>query len=528
MIYLPCYKNSSMSLLIVLLIAGCGGGGSDNPAPTLTTLNTFTPPAQDTTNTQSSSTIQTTLPTQNATGTEQASPIYTPAARPFNTKNLQACTPKETAATSADSNPIVGDGIDQVKLDFSKDTTSIYGQKRWTAKAKDGRVYVLGDNTDGMIGLGAGASANIQSPTPLAINRPVELLASDSRAIDIDGNVWFWKTHPGTDKAVLAPTKLLGTPPIKKIATNTGSSLLMLARDGTVWTMSSSGFLNPNQIINVTGGQPTQVTGLTNIVDLNGGRTSLALNATGTLFSWGGGGIGSMIGRTIQSVFDAATPAAIPNLPPIKAIYVKNYASTTIFAVAFTGAVYTWGFAYPGAALETQLVNLKNDEQNDFGINATTNRISLPMLHPTLLNIASINQTNSYASGITKDGNIFVWGAQNGARFFAYDPATLIGVKANASQVTLVGQVDEFKFIAFNQQIWLKDGKLGVINASGLTTLELDACTPTTTRLFKTITPSDNGSLAITSAGEVWEIAFDTNPNRGNGLLYFISLKRVL
>jgi hypothetical protein len=515
--YSKTNKNTLIALAVALSFTGCGGGGGSTSATTPTaaiaTVNTTTNQIVPPTDTvQATQTIDTTV-----------KPVYSSAARPFNEKTLQACTPKDTTSLVVNTSPVLGGGVEQIKPSFSSNTNSPFGQKRWTVKAQDGRVYVRGDNTDGLIGLGATAAQNIEVATPLAISRPISFLASATSAIDIDGGLWFWGVDPSTTQKVLSPIKIAGLPAIKKIASGAIGGFLLLAADGTVWTVSNSGFMNANQALNNSNTPTaTQVAGLSNIVELIGGDVMLALNTSGQVFSWGSAS-SAALGRVLPTIFDGTTPAPIPNLPPIKALFVN----TAVFAISTTGGVFTWGYAYPRANLETQVVTLKKDEPNNFGIDQVKSELRVPVLHPTLNTTKFISQTASYAAAVKEDGSVFVWGSQNGARFFAYDPAALLGVKGAASAVNIIGSVDEFKFIAFNQQVWLKDGKLGVINASGATTLDLDACAPVSNQQFKTVLPAEFGALAITTTGEVWEVVFDTNPNRGDGLLYFVTLKRV-
>ena len=144
---------------------------------------------------------------------------------------------------------------------------------------------------------------NAQENSPVAVQglegRTIVAIAAGalhSVALDADGRVWAWGANgsyqvgDGTNVTRTRPVLVDGLWAITKIGSGVGASHTLAVRggDGAVfaWGKNAPGALGDGtQTVRTT---PVKVVGLTNVVAVaTNGLTSTAVEADGTLWSWG-------------------------------------------------------------------------------------------------------------------------------------------------------------------------------------------------------------------------------------------------
>ncbi|MCL2869409.1 hypothetical protein FWF48_01195 [Candidatus Saccharibacteria bacterium] len=231
------------------------------------------------------------------------------------------------------------------------------------------------------------------------------------QAIDQDGNlvdtnvtvrVWNFTKISGRDNTALA-----------------------LGSNGSVWAWGANlnGQLgNGNTTSNST---PTQVSGLSNIVDIasNGGigtdGASYAVAANGTVYSWGAATYGQLGNGTTSG--NVLTPTAI-NITGLAtgekpvAVVAQNY---SVGIVTNLGNVWTWGYNVNGK----------------LGGAAATNQTT-PMKVTQLTNIKQIGL--GWFSGIALDNNgqAWTWGSNANGRLGIGNAAAVVGCRGGTASAS--------------------------------------------------------------------------------------------
>jgi alpha-tubulin suppressor-like RCC1 family protein len=232
----------------------------------------------------------------------------------------------------------------------------------------NGNVWSWGDNSQGQVGIGTVTTTEVLMPTMVdkdvngnAFGNVASLCAFFSGntsqgmyAIKNDGTLWVWgQTLGGMQGDGTAGTTNLTRPkqiviPGGRLAkqVSAGNHTILLCTDGTVWTFGGSGG-NPQNLGYLVSGTsyytPTQLTGLSNIVQVSGGGGwNYALNASGTLYGWGY--YGYYMGGTGGTNTPMPTPTDLTtrlNLPhPVKTI-VSNMTCTHV--ILTDGTLWGWG-----------------------------------------------------------------------------------------------------------------------------------------------------------------------------------------
>lgn len=271
----------------------------------------------------------------------------------------------------------------------------------------DGRVYVWGRDDYGVLG-GDGRNniGNLDRPTALpGISDVVDVAGCDraAAALRVDGTVWMW----GEDRAGVMGTGTI-TPPNRSgeeyhrpvrvkgideaIQIACGDEhMLVLRRDGTVWTWGSNkegqlgvGDTEPR-------GRPTQVASLAGVtrirVSANG---SMARLADGSWRVWGAVGPPMKAGPVLQAVVPTA-------LPPVLASTVDVDRGIAVLA---DGTVMTWG-------------------DNTFGFLGTGQGVDVEVYQPVkvrgLGGIVRVWSGGSRAHALAADGTLYHWGPRGGS-----------------------------------------------------------------------------------------------------------------
>ncbi|MFZ5776027.1 MAG: RCC1 domain-containing protein [Thermodesulfobacteriota bacterium] len=168
------------------------------------------------------------------------------------------------------------------------------------------------------------------------------------------------------------------------------SHSVALKNDGTVWTWGGNGY---GGLLGVGSSDwsvtvPTQVLGLSNVVDIAAGELhTLALKSDGTVWAWGyniNGQLGD--GTTI----DRNTPVQVVGLSGIVAL---TSGAQHGLALKNDGTVWAWGANYQG----------------QLGDGTTTNR-STPVLLSGLRDITSLAAGGYHSLALSSDGRVWSWG----------------------------------------------------------------------------------------------------------------------
>ncbi|OPH47872.1 hypothetical protein BC351_39325 [Paenibacillus ferrarius] len=193
--------------------------------------------------------------------------------------------------------PVKVQGIDHVKAIGA-------GAMHALAVKSDGTVWTWGDNTDGQIGDGTETQRETGSGKALTDNNrelPTQVKGlshvvavwgawARSYAIKDDGTLWAWgslyyKKSDGSTGNYATPVQLRFQN-VATISTGYGDNLLVLKKDGTVWTFDQ--------------GAVVQIEGLTDITAVAaGGTDSYALQKNGTVWVFGSNGRGKIAGEDL-------------------------------------------------------------------------------------------------------------------------------------------------------------------------------------------------------------------------------------
>jgi alpha-tubulin suppressor-like RCC1 family protein len=309
---------------------------------------------------------------------------------------------------------------------FLTDTTAVAGGAIFAAALKtDGTVWCWGYNGQGQLG----------NDTTIASNTPVRTVAPeglgvfpDARAVvsgwshtlvlKSDGTVYAFgyngygqlgdNTTTGRSVAVpvLGPSGIGALSDILAVAAGNYHSVALKA-DGTVWTwgMNNVGQLGDNT--NTRRLTPVQVLGpnsvgfLTDIVAIAaGGIHTLALREDGTVFAWGGNGVGQLGDGTVTP---RTTPVSMLNAAgtePLRAMAALAAGDAHSLAMGANGGVFACG----------------SNSHGQLG-DGTTMGHSLPVQVlgvggiGTLNSMVAISAGRQHSVALRIEGTVYTWGS---------------------------------------------------------------------------------------------------------------------
>lgn len=288
------------------------------------------------------------------------------------------------------------------QVDALRGVTAIAGGSQHTlALRTDGTVWSWGSAEYGQ--LGDNTLDLNPHPQPRQVSNLTGIVAISaawfhSVALKNDGTVWIWgrNTVPSnmdSSGTVLtaAPVQVAGLSDIVAISTR-GYHRLALKSDGTVWAWGYNGFGEIG--VGTYGGAhplPAQVSGLTGIVAIAAGNQhSLALDSSGTLYSWGRNDDGELA-RGGPDTYAHPTPLAIPqNLTGASAL---SGGGAHSLALVSGGSIWAWG----------------NNRFGQLGDGSNTLR-NTPQAVSVVTNVTSISAGSVHTLALESDGTVWAWG----------------------------------------------------------------------------------------------------------------------
>jgi alpha-tubulin suppressor-like RCC1 family protein len=241
--------------------------------------------------------------------------------------------------------------------------------------------------------------------------------AGDSFAVETNGSLWTWGEGTGSQLGdgdsegtnVFSPQEVSSNEcnpqSISQAIGVAGGSGYGIAVDakGTVWTWGGGGLLGNGGNTNVL--TPSPITTLTNIASVAGGnQQALALCADGTVWTWGsdtfgqdsvGGALGA--GYDLSSGFtNSPIKCQIPSMTNTVAI--AEGGNGFGIALDTTGRVWGWG----------------DNENGEIGTNAPTGTdqgTNLPVPVAGISNVIAIAAGTAHSMALTADKKVWTWGA---------------------------------------------------------------------------------------------------------------------
>lgn len=274
------------------------------------------------------------------------------------------------------------------------------------ALGANGVLYSWGYNNKGQ--LGDGTNNDIYFPVTVSVV-PVgwsrvaggELF---SMALKSNGTLWSWGDNSfgqlgtGSSSSSLTPVQVLGTD-FTKFACGQSHSLAIKA-DGSLWAWgkNTNGQLGIGNTDNLIHSTPAQIGLGAKWVSVScGDGYSMAIQANGTLWAWGDNSFGQLGNGTIGST---------PETLPVQVGSLDNWVDVECGAnftlvIKADGTLWSWG----------------NNNSGQLGLGSTASEFTTPQ------QVTAVSTNNwislavagggAHALGITSNGNIYSWGANN-------------------------------------------------------------------------------------------------------------------
>ena len=215
------------------------------------------------------------------------------------------------------------------------------------ATKTDGTLWQWGFNSNGQLGQNNTTDYSSPKQVPGTTWLHGEGGYFVNYAVKTDGTLWAMGRNAYGDLGlnqvhpvkVSSPIQIPGTTWTNKIAGNTGSGVLAIKSDGTLWSWgynSSRGQLGLNDRTDRS--SPTQVPGTSwSDVSASGSGGVFALRTDGTLWAWGNGSDKGVLGLNVATQY--SSPVQIPgtNWSQVKAGYSNGLALKT------DGTLWSWG-----------------------------------------------------------------------------------------------------------------------------------------------------------------------------------------
>jgi alpha-tubulin suppressor-like RCC1 family protein len=322
--------------------------------------------------------------------------------------SLTTCYDGTTMAWGGNSWGSLGDGtnvystIPVASVNVSNIIKIASGAYHSLALKDDGTVMSWGRNEYGA--LGDGTNAQNYFPTLIPnLTGVIDIACGGYHSIVLkeDGTVWtFGHNNYGqlmdeTTTNSNIPVQALGLPTIIAIAAGDDHSLL-LASDHTMWAggINDQGQLGNGTTLTTFTGIPTQVIDLTDVITIagNGYKSSYAVKADGTVWSWGYNQQGALGNGTLDA---SSVPVQVTDLTDVIALAAHGGYGHQL-ALKQDGTVWAWGY------------NLRGQLGNN-----TIEDSTVPVQVLGMSNVVEIGAGHHFSMALTNDGSIYMWGSND-------------------------------------------------------------------------------------------------------------------
>ncbi|GBF75059.1 hypothetical protein PA598K_03440 [Paenibacillus sp. 598K] len=301
---------------------------------------------------------------------------------------------------------------------------------------------------------------------------------------------------------ISVPTRLDLPQTAKKIVSNSNYDTIVLFEDGSVWRY-------PSDVWGDTSQEPAPIAGLSDIVDLEAGRThTLALKADGTVWGWGTNFHGELGNGQVKEAWDIP-PQQVVGLQDVQAIA----AGDNSLALTKQGEVYTWG----GWAHASRVT-----ADNPQGFRVTPVKVN------NLPKIAAVDMAGDTSLALDTAGKVHTWGDN----FLQLKSSN--GDSSTLAAPTQIPGIDNVKAIALaDRALFLKaDGSVYIAGIDYARSGELSDAQKKQ-QLQPQLIPSLTGVTRIDAAasqlfaidgkGELYGWGNNNSGSLGNGSLYWKS-----
>ena len=261
------------------------------------------------------------------------------------------------------------------------------------ATPSNGGAWAWGAGFGGQ--LGDGSTADNPVPGPVFGLGGITAIAAGFDtvyALRGDGTVWTWGTTAlGSAAATgsLVPVQVSGLSGVTAVAGGFGTGYAVRG-DGTVWAWGSGYAGQLGNGGTADSAVPVQVSELSDVAAIaaGGSNTAYALRGDGSVWAWGGGGLGQL-GNGGGA--DSAVPVRVSGLSDVTAVAGGWFNG---YAIRSNGTVWAWGAGYPGA----------------LGNGGTTDSL-VPVQVSGLSTVTAIAAGFDTGYAVRGDGTVWAWGA---------------------------------------------------------------------------------------------------------------------
>lgn len=316
--------------------------------------------------------------------------------------------------------PVTVNGLSGVSAVTAGDTSSY-------ALTSSGTVYAWGDNYAGQLGNGTTNTSTI--PVQVSGLSDIDQIAAGNDhvlALKSDGTVAAWGLNnagelgTGTTTSSATPVTVPGLSHVVQVAAGglprTAGHSAALEADGTVWTWGYGKHGQLGQGSNSTSPVPTQVPGLTGVVQIAAsGDNTYALKSDGTVYAWGDDEYGQIGNPSAANNQNTPMQAGISDATSLSA------GATAAAVIKSDGTVWDWG----------DNNTLQLGDEGACGKTCVT-----PVQAIGLTSTAVIAGGYVHSLAETTDGTIWAWGGNSagqlgdGTTLVPLDPETVTGITA--------------------------------------------------------------------------------------------------
>lgn len=416
------------------------------------------------------------------------------------------------------------------------------GDLHTIAFKQNGSLWAWGANISGQLGIG-GTFDFFSHNVPLAVTNPaginnlisVAAGTAHSLALKANGSLYAWGDNDfgemGTGTFVSSSTPVLvGQEAPAWVSVELGGQHALARRaDGSLWTWgdNSSGQSSLDPAVTNRLANPVRVVTADNWSVLSGGFIhSAAIQADGTLWTWGSNGFGQL---GDNSTIDRYLPQQVTLTAPVSAAndwFAVSAGDAHTLAIKTDGSLWAWGDNFAGqlgdGSTAPQILPIRIVTGNPGNFDN---------------NWIAVAAGSLYSLGLQADGTLWIWG-DNGFGQFAIDPqlqASSLTPQQIINFVAVPGNPEfnsNWTAIAAGQNHWLGLQGNGTVWGGGANSAgQLGNGTPTAIQFdvvqvqnnglpvvpYVAVAAGDSHSALLKADGSVWLMGNNTSGQLGIG-----------